>query len=114
MSFLTDRNRAIFEFLQVCDAFKTIERQGWVTAGTRRENDAEHAWHMAVFALLLADELEVKVDRGHVLALILVHDLVEIYAGDSYAFDYAGESQHAKELAAADRLFGLLPADLGE
>lgn len=68
---------------------------------------------MALFALLLADEIEVKVDRAHVLALILVHDLVEIYAGDSYAFDYADDSRHATEAAAAERLFGMLPADLG-
>jgi putative hydrolase of HD superfamily len=110
---LTDRHRAILEFLQICDEFKTIERQGWLTGERRRENDAEHAWHMALFALLLADEIDEKVDRAHVLALILVHDLVEIYAGDSYAFDYAGESQHAKEVEAAERLFGKLPADLG-
>ena len=110
---LNDRHRAILEFLQVCDQFKTIERQGWLTGGRRHENDAEHSWHMALFALLLADEIEPKLDRARVLAMILVHDLVEIYAGDSYAFDYAGESQHARELIAAERLFGMLPTDVG-
>jgi putative hydrolases of HD superfamily len=114
MSRLSERHRAILEFLQVCDEFKTIERQGWLSEERRQETDAEHCWHMALFALLLADELEVHVDRAHALAMILVHDLVEIYAGDAYAFDYVGEAQHDKEQASAERLFGLLPPDLGE
>lgn len=112
MSKLSPRAASILEFLQICDQFKLIERQSWLTGGTRMETDAEHCWHMTLFALLLSEELETKVDIARTLALITVHDLVEIYTGDAYAFDYSQLDQEAKESAAAERLFSGLPPDV--
>ena len=113
MTTLPDRLVRIRDFLLLCDRFKTIRRRSYLADGTRRETDAEHAWHMALYALLLRDELEQPVDLGQVLALVAVHDLVEILAGDTYAYDDTGrKDQAAREAAAAERLFGLLPEDL--
>ena len=104
----------ILDFLLLTDRFKTIERRGYIADGSRRETDAEHTWHMGLFALLLHKELGFEVDLGHVLTLVLVHDLVEIHAGDTYAYDEAGcVGQAEREIAAAERLFAELPPDLG-
>jgi putative hydrolase of HD superfamily len=108
------RLKRILDFLLLTDRFKTIERKGYIADGSRRENDAEHTWHMGLFALLLHKELGFDVDLGRVLTLILVHDLVEIHAGDTYAYDDVGcAGQAEREIAAAERLFAELPADLG-
>lgn len=108
------RLAAILDFLVLIDRFKTIERKGYVGDATRRETDAEHTWHMAMFALLLHGELGFEADLGHVLRLVLVHDLVEIFAGDTYAYDDAAVAgQEERERLAAERLFGRLPPDLG-
>ena len=102
----------ILDFLLLIDRFKTIERKGYIADGSRRETDAEHTWHMGLFALLLHRELGFEVDLGHTLALILVHDLVEIYAGDTYVYDDVGAvGQAEREIAAAERLFAGLPPD---
>jgi len=104
----------ILDFLLLTDSFKTIERKGYIADGSRRETDAQHTWHMGLFALLLHKELGFEVDLGRVLTLILVHDLVEIHAGDTYAYDDAAcVGQVEREIAAAERLFAELPADLG-
>ncbi|EKV28711.1 HD domain protein [Caenispirillum salinarum AK4] len=111
-----DRAQQILDFLELADRFKFVERRGYVTGATRRENDAEHTWHMALVALLLHGELENRadVDLGHALSMILVHDLVEIEAGDTYAYDDAAiEGQEEREQAAADKIFGTLPEDMG-
>jgi len=110
---LPDRLARIQDFLIACDAFKRIERRNYLTDGSRLENDAEHTWHMALYAVLLHGELAEDVDLGHVLSMILVHDLVEIHAGDTFAYDEAGRADQAeREEEAARRLFGRLPADL--
>lgn len=99
-------------FLLEIDKLKRIERQTLITGSSRRENTAEHSWHLAVFAAVLAEWSDQPIDLGHVLLLCLVHDIVEIDAGDTFAYDVAGnESKVAREQAAADRLFGLLPDD---
>ncbi len=104
----------ILDFLLLTDRFKTIERKGYIADGSRRETDAEHTWHMGLFALLLHKELGFDVDLGHVLTLVLIHDLVEIHAGDTYAYDDAGcAGQAEREAEAARKLFAELPADLG-
>ena len=104
----------ILDFLLLTDRFKTIERKGYIADGSRRETDAEHTWHMGLFALLLHKELGFEVDLGHVLTLVLIHDLVEIHAGDTYAYDDAGcAGQAEREAEAARKLFTELPADLG-
>lgn len=113
---VVDRNRlvAITDFLLFADRLKTIERKGVVPGVNRRETVAEHCWHMALAALLLQREIGFPVDLGRTLSLVLVHDLVEIEAGDTYAYDAAGvEGQMEREEAAARMLFSMLPSDLG-
>ena len=110
---LSPRLSQILEFLLFIDRFKAIERQSHLADQSRHETDAEHCWHMAVYALLLHGETGFDADLGHSLALILVHDLVEIHAGDTYAYDEAGRADQAeREAAAAERLFAMLPDDL--
>lgn len=101
-------------FLVEVDRLKTVLRQSPLAAERRRENDAEHSWHLALMVPLLAEYADEPVDIGHTMRLVIVHDLVEIYAGDTPLYDDAMRtSQEARELAAAERLFGLLPADQG-
>ena len=102
-------------FLLEIDKLKRIERQTLITGNSRRENTAEHSWHLAVFAAVLAEWSNEPVDLGRVLLLCLAHDIVEIDAGDTFAYDVAGnESKVEREQAAADRLFGILPPDQRE
>ena len=99
-------------FLMEIDQLKQVERQTAITGGSRRENTAEHSWHLAMYALVLQEWSNVDVDIAHVLALCLVHDIVEIDAGDTFAYDTTGYAdKEAREQKAADRLFGLLPDD---
>ena len=95
---------------------KSVFRQTLLINKTRRENDAEHSWHFAVAAMVLAEyAADDRVDISRVIRMALVHDLVEIYAGDTFAYDEQGYSDKlAREEAAADRLFGLLPEDQGK
>ncbi len=111
---MPDRIDSMLDFLVLVDRFKSVERRAYVADGGRRENSAEHSWHMALCAMLLEDEIGFRVDLGRTLSMVLVHDLVEIYAGDAFAYDIAArEAAVAKEEAAARRLFGSLPPDLG-
>jgi putative hydrolase of HD superfamily len=99
-------------FLLEADNLKGVLRRTLVGDGSREENSGEHSWHAGLFALVLAEYAEDVVDVGRVVAMMLVHDLVEIDAGDTYVYDDAGlASQAARERAAADRVFGLLPPD---
>ena len=101
-------------FLLEADRLKGIERQSLVLGGERRENSAEHSWHLALFALVLAGHSDEAIDVGRVITMLLLHDIVEIDAGDTYIYDtVALEDQDLREQAAADRLFGLLPAEQG-
>jgi len=111
----TDRLRRQLDFLVEIDRLKHIERQTRVTGGTRRENTAEHSWHLAMYALILAEWANDTIDIAHVIALCLVHDIVEIDAGDTFAYDVQANHDKAdRERAAAERLFGLLPPDQAE
>ncbi|MFC7473321.1 HD domain-containing protein [Dankookia sp. GCM10030260] len=111
------RATALLDFLGLADRLKTVERRGLVPlpdGSTRRENSAEHCWNLALIALLLHREMAAEVDLGHALSLIAVHDLVEIEAGDTYAYDPTGRAtQTEREAAAAAIVFGALPPDLG-
>lgn len=99
-------------FLAEADRLKTILRASLLAADGRRENDAEHSWHLALMVILLAEYADEPIDVGHAMKLVVVHDLVEIYAGDSPVFvPGAADDQQERELAAAERLFGLLPED---
>jgi putative hydrolase of HD superfamily len=101
-------------FLLEADRLKGVERMTLLSDGSRRENSAEHSWHLALFALVLADRADDPVDPWRVMAMLVLHDLVEIDAGDTFAYDDAGhETKAAREQAAADRLFGLLPGTQG-
>lgn len=102
-------------FIVEIDKVKNIFRQTYLADAGRKENDAEHSWHIALMAYLLQEYAEKPVDVSKVMLMVLIHDLVEIDAGDTYAYDAAGaETKRAREEAAADRIFGLLPEDQGK
>lgn len=97
------------------DKEKNVLRQTHLSGHGRREDDAEHAWHMAVMAYLLKEYANEKIDISRVVMMCLVHDLVEIDAGDTYAYDEEGKkTQRDREEKAADKIFGLLPQDQAE
>ncbi|PWV70875.1 putative hydrolases of HD superfamily [Prauserella marina] len=102
-------------FLIEVDRLKTVLRQSPLAAADRRENDAEHSWHLALMVLVLAEYADEPVDVARTVELVLVHDLVEIYAGDTPLYDDEGAaSQREREEAAADALFALLPSGQAE
>jgi putative hydrolases of HD superfamily len=106
------RLRQQLAFVVEADRLKTVLRRSPLAAAGRRENDAEHSWHLALMAAVLAEHADEEIDVGHVIQLVVVHDLVEIYAGDTFLYDDAmAASQRERETAAAARLFGLLPPD---
>lgn len=108
-----ERLEQVAKFCELIDKEKFVQRRTYLTDGERFENDAEHAWHMAVMALLLSDYSNERVDVLKVVSILLVHDLVEVYAGDTFAYDEEGKkSQRQRELEAADKLFSQLPVDL--
>lgn len=109
------RLKQIADFCELIDREKFVQRRTYLSDGERLENDSEHAWHMAVMALLLSDYSNVRVDLLKVVSILLVHDLVEVYAGDTFAYDEEGKkSQRQRELAAAEKLYSQLPDDLGK
>ncbi len=125
---MKDRLDEQLAFLLECDKMKSIYRQTYIIADEdrgaaenpptergsihRRENDAEHTFHLALFAVILAECADEKIDLLKTLKMLLVHDIVEIDAGDTYAYDTEGYKTKAeREAKAADRLFSLLPAD---
>lgn len=101
-------------FIREMDKEKFIGRQTYLSDGIRKENDAEHAWHLALMTLLLSEYSNEKIDVLKTMTMVLFHDVVEIDAGDTYAYDEEGKkSQAAREQKAAERLYGLLPQDQG-
>jgi putative hydrolases of HD superfamily len=100
-------------FIQELDRLKGILRQTRVLDGARQENSAEHSWHLAVCAVLLAEHAPAGTDLLRVVKMVLVHDVVEIDAGDAFAYDASvNVGKEERERLAADRIFGLLPGDL--
>ena len=107
-----ERLAAQLRFIAEADKLKTVFRASPLAAADRRENDAEHSWHLALMVTLLAEYADEPIDVGHTIKLVVIHDLIEIYAGDSPVFvSGAADDQQEREEAAAVRLFGLLPAD---
>ncbi len=107
-----DRLAAQFAFLAEADRLKSVLRGTTLHDGSRRENSAEHSWHIMVYALTLAEHAERPVDIDRVLKMLLLHDLVEIDAGDAPIHgNHDAEAQAKVEQAAADRIFGLLPPE---
>ncbi len=100
-------------FILEVDKLKEVFRQTLCTQSRRAENDAEHSWHLCLAAIVLAEHAnEPRLDVLRVLKMLIIHDLVEIDAGDTFAYDTARMAgQHEREARAADRVFGLLPAD---
>lgn len=99
-------------FLMEIDRQKEIIRQTYLADGSRKETDAEHAWHMAVMCAVLSEYANEPIDVAKTVLMLLTHDLVEIDAGDTYAYDTQGNAtKQDRELKAADRIYGLLPAD---
>ncbi len=100
------------QFVLEVDKLKNIIRRTYVSGAARRENSAEHSWQLALMALTLAEHANEPVDAAHVMKMVVIHDIVEIDAGDTYFFDDAGAADKAeREQKAAARLFGLLPDD---
>jgi len=110
---MTDpRLRRQLDFLVELDKLKLVLRRTRVVGESRHENSAEHSWHLGVMATVLAEHAPEGLDLRRTLAMLLVHDVVEIDAGDTFAFDTEGNAdKEERERRAADRLFGLLPAD---
>ena len=107
-----ERLKKQLDFALAIDGEKNVLRQTHLSGHGRRENDAEHAWHMSVMAYLLREYANEQVDIARTMIMTLTHDLVEIYAGDTYAYDAEGQATAAeREAQAADRLFSLLPSD---
>ena len=109
---MDDRLIKQMNFILEVDKIKNITRQTYLSDGKRKENDAEHSWHLALMAVLLKEYSNEEVDLAKVVPMVLIHDLVEIDAGDTYAYDEAGAAtKRERETKAADRIFGMLPQD---
>lgn len=103
------------EFILELDKLKTVLRRSYLLHEDRRENSAEHSWHVAMAAIVLSEHAQEPIDVGHVIELMLVHDIVEIDAGDAIVYDIAArEAKAAAERQAAERIFGLLPDEQAE
>ena len=112
---MDDRLKKQLEFSLEIDREKNVLRQTHLSGGGRRENDAEHAWHMAVMSYLLREYSNDEIDISKTMLMCLIHDLVEIDAGDTYAYDdEAKKSQKEREDRAKERIFGMLPSDQEE
>ena len=109
---MDERLQKQLNFILEIDKEKNIFRQTHLSGHGRNENDAEHAWHMAIMAYLLQEYSNEKIDVARVMLMCLIHDVVEIDAGDTYAYDEAGlKTQKAREKAAKERLYSMLPED---
>lgn len=103
------------QFIVEVDKVKNIFRQTYLADGKRKENDAEHSWHLALSAILLKEYVSEEVDILKVITMVLIHDLVEIDAGDTYAYDSEGaKDKREREEKAADRIFNILPTEQGQ
>lgn len=105
----------IISFLQEIEKFKTIEREMYCSNLVRKESDAEHSWHLAMYLLLFKDELPTNIDFEKTLKLALIHDLAEIYAWDTFAYDEQNKlNKSERELESAKKLFSQLPENLNK
>ena len=112
---MNDRIKKQLDFMLELDKMKNLYRQTYVLHEDRQENDAEHSWHLAILAMLLSEYAAQPVDVLHVMKMVLIHDVVEIDAGDTYCYDAEGyKSKADREEKAAQRIFGLLPDDQRE
>lgn len=111
---MENRLQKIMNFILELDKLKGIMRQTYILKGERKENDAEHSWHLAICAILLAEYSNEPVDILKVLKMVLLHDVIEIDAGDTYCYDAeSNKTKEEREKKAAKRIYGLLPDDFG-
>jgi len=109
---MTSRLEQQLAFILEIDKLKAVLRQSLISDGSRRENSAEHSWQIALMALLLAEHADETVDAARAATMLLIHDIVEIDAGDAFLYDEAAQAAKATlEQAAAKRIFGLLPEE---
>ena len=112
---MEERLKKQMEFILEVDKIKFIGRQTYLSDGERKENDAEHSWHLALMTALLSEHANEKIDVRKTMLMVLVHDIVEIDAGDTYAYDEEGKKTQAqRERKAADRIYGMLPEEQGK
>lgn len=110
-----ERLKKDIEFIVELDKMKSIFRMTNVIGEDRHEDDAQHSWHISVMAMLLSEYANEKIDTCKVIKMLLTHDLVELYAGDTFCYDVAGNiDKRERELAAADKLYGMLDEDKGK
>ena len=109
---MDERIKKQLEFILTIDQVKNIMRQTHLSYNERKENDAEHSWHLAIMAYLLKEYANEEVDACKVMIMCLIHDVVEVYAGDTYCYDEVGkQSQKQREDEAKEKIFSLLPID---
>ena len=112
---MDERLKKQMEFALEMDKEKGIGRQTYILNALRKENDAEHGWHLALMTMLLAEYANEKIDVSRTVEMVTIHDVVEIDAGDTYAYDDAGNATKAeREQKAANRIFGILPEEQGK
>ncbi|MBN2627493.1 MAG: HD domain-containing protein [Spirochaetales bacterium] len=112
---IRDKLRAQMDFLNEIEKLKVVYRQNGTIGGTRRENSAEHSWHVALMALTLQEYAPAGTDIAKVMKMLLIHDLVEIYTGDTFLYDEKGrEKVKEPEKKAAEKLFAMLPEEQEE
>lgn len=111
----TSRLERQLAFIVEADRLKSVLRRTTLCDGSRQENSAEHSWHLALMATVLSEHADPAVNVARVMRMVLVHDLVEIDAGDTFAYDVAANvGREARERVAAERIFGLLPTEQGD
>lgn len=109
---MNERLKKQIDFMLELDKMKNIYRQTYVLHEERKENDAEHSWHLAILVMLLSEYSNEQIDVLRVMKMVLIHDTVEIDAGDTYCYDEEGNKSKAdREEKAAERIFGILPED---
>lgn len=112
---ISERLQKQMDFILEIDKLKKITRQSYISDASRFENDTEHSWHLAMMCMLLSEYANEEVNAFHVMKMVLIHDIIEIDAGDTYAYDAeANASKREREEKAADRLFNILPKDQAE
>ncbi len=111
---IDERLQQMMDFSDTLDQLKSVYRKNLIMDGSREENSAEHSWHMAILCMFMDEYAPEKIDQFRAMKMMLIHDVVEIDAGDTFCYDEKGyEDKAEREQAAADRIFGLLPEEMG-
>lgn len=112
---MDERLKKQLEFVYELDKLKSINRQTYIADGSKHENDAEHSWHLALMCMLLSEHSNQEINVLKTMFMVLIHDAVEVDAGDTYAYDETGNlSKREREVKAAERIFNILPEEQGK